>query len=95
MLHINVFSGTNIGRALDVAVQLINKGVDWKVPVNTTAVGTAVGSEKPSEPEADATVSPATTAAATEVAVKDAEDAKRKCFTDVHKGTILSPCHAH
>lgn len=49
--------GTNIAKALDVAVELINKGVDWKLPENVSVA------ENTSNTEA---TSPATTEVASE-----------------------------
>ena len=64
-------TGTNIGKALDVAVELINKGVDWTVP----APAAAVNATEPADGNVQtaATTQASTTAAAAEVAVKKGE----------------------
>ncbi|XP_075984251.1 inter-alpha-trypsin inhibitor heavy chain H4-like isoform X3 [Anticarsia gemmatalis] len=64
--------GTNIGRALDVAVELINKGVDWKASESAVVPAAKENSDSPQA----AASSDVTTAASTEVAVEKTEDKK-------------------
>ncbi|CAH1643329.1 unnamed protein product [Spodoptera littoralis] len=65
--------GTNIGRALDVAVDLINKGVDWTVPL---PVAVSTNASDSAAPTTEAVVT--TEAVATTQAVVTAEVAEKK-----------------
>ncbi|XP_026726258.1 inter-alpha-trypsin inhibitor heavy chain H4-like isoform X3 [Trichoplusia ni] len=64
--------GTNIAAALDIAVELINKGVDWvpAAPANSTSVATPVKEEGTT---VETPVKPTEASKATEVATPEAD----------------------
>ncbi|KAJ8734913.1 hypothetical protein PYW08_014163 [Mythimna loreyi] len=68
--------GTNIGKALDVAVELINKGVDWKVSPAPAAAANATEATVATPEPAVTTETTSTTQAAVATEVADKKEPK-------------------